>query len=97
MSVESVKKRCLKNNPDMEPLFLNVGIAKHSKRFEKVVKANFNEHFTRMFFINTEEKNKYFEKEKTYFIHEYLEFLIDLYDYKRVVPFKKKETQPKEQ
>jgi len=91
MSVESVIDRCIKNNPTKsewkyyrEDLLKDISIV--MRRFEKVVKASYNSSmkgvFERCSVHPVKARNADFEKHKLQHIHDELEMLIDLYDYK---------------
>jgi len=88
MSIESVKQRCMLNSncsqENEEPLIDNIKL--QATRFERIVKSSFNESQSKAFWSwsNTPvlTKNEHFEKYKLEFIHNHLEMLIDLFDYK---------------
>ena len=87
MSIESVLKRCMDNFPanDVEPMTENIKL--QATRFERVVKSLFNESQSSAMWAwsNTPvlHKNEHFEKYKIGYIHDHLEMLIDLFDYKK--------------
>ena len=85
MSIETVKARCIKNTPEVDIEELDKHILKEAARFERAAKVNFNAESGGMFRFSenrTKAKNEYFEKHKLYYIHQYLGYLNDLFDYK---------------
>lgn len=82
MSFESVINRCMENYPDMNKEKLEVDLRKQAIRFEKIVKTSYNESFPKSLTQYGLDKNTDFEKHKLHYIHQKLEILIDLYDYK---------------
>ena len=90
MSIETVRKRCIENTPDIDIEGLDKDIQKQIQRFEKIVKTSFNESQDRYIWeiirsecqTPTEAKNANFDKHKLDHIHNHLTMLIDLFDYK---------------
>lgn len=94
MSIESVKQKCRGNTSHMNDetfdLTFEKDITLEMKRFEKVVKANWNlqqnmpiwNMVAKLGETGTQVKNRFFEKHKTELVQKYLELICDLYDYK---------------
>ena len=84
MSIDSVRNKCIKNNPDIDIVKLDADIIKQIQRFEKIVKTAYNESYGDLYrFINmpTTTKNEFFENDKLKYVHQHITMLIDLFDY----------------
>ncbi len=90
MSFESVKNKCIENQPEIDIDKLDEWIQKEVSQFDKAAKARMS--ISRSFFAMvakegetiSQVRNEYAEKHKIELAHDYLKFLCDLYDYKNV-------------
>ncbi len=97
MSRQSVLMRYAKRRPDCDISVIEVALDEDERRFERAARATWNKEWplSHVFFCTKENpsytRNELYEKNKQNHIDRYLEFLIDLYDYKTIVPLVNKD------
>lgn len=87
MSFESVRNKCLINDPELDIAKVDEWIQKEANQFDKAAKARMN--ISRSFFAMTTKegetvaqvRNEFAKKHRVELAHDYLKFLCDLYDY----------------
>ena len=88
MSIDSVVKQCLENNPNLSIEEVESGIMQRKDCFERLLRSDFNKSYPLGCELfkhadnRAEARNEFWEKRFESYLWQYLDMIMDIYDFK---------------